>query len=187
MISLPRDKGVLVSIIPKRLIDARGFLQIGLIFWFFLPPYLLTLLGLFWVNFPPIDKYNGFSGISIIWFYGSYFLLGFVVSGVIVYRSLGDKFRISVLARLFLSFLIVFFGGMILDVPYKALIGELPSELMGIGTVLLNEWMIEGDSIEVSIKMALVVSGFYVALSFMLSFIPACVILISTLVEKSRS
>lgn len=134
----------------------------------------------------PIDKYNGISGSLIFWFFGIYFILGFVVSGVIVFRTLGDKLRISVLARLFLSFFIVLYGGMILDVPYKALIGELPSELIGVGTALLNGWMIEGDSIEVSIKMALVVSGFYVALSLMLSLIPACVILVSTLVEKSR-
>jgi hypothetical protein len=179
------NKGIQVRLIPKCLTDARGFLQIGLVFWYFLPLYVLALISLIWVVFVPIGKHNDISFISILWIFGVYSGLGYLVSGIIVYRTIRDKFRIPMLLRLFLSFIIVFYGGMIVSEPYRVLVGVPFSELMDFARSWVDDSAAGGNVIEASIKAALVLSGLYVAISLMFSFIPSCVILVSTLIGKS--
>ncbi|QCB45485.1 hypothetical protein [Hydrogenophaga sp. PAMC20947] len=161
------------------------FSRVRLTFWYFFPLYLLVLTFLFLAEFVPASIPSNISDRFIVMFMGIYIMLGFLISGWIIYKTLGDKTHLSVMLRTLLAFVLVVWGGMIDSALFGNMFRGVPTELYGDGLNWIKVSTTEGNRLEGAVKTVLVVSGFYVALSFMYSIIPACVILV--LVGKNRS
>jgi hypothetical protein len=161
---------------PKHIPATKFFGRLALIFWYFLPLYVLALLCILAPDYMSIEMLEFIVSDWILVFFLAYFASGSIVSGVVIFKVLGDRFNWPFFSKFILSLLIIFFGGSIIGTPMGSFSGGYAAEILASGHVWTRHSFELGNLIEGVIRTALYVSGIYFAITLMWSIIPVCVI-----------
>lgn len=159
----------------KQVPATKLFARLALIFWYFLPLYVSTLLCIFTIDYFSIAMLEFLGSNWVLLFLLVYCASGSIVSGVVIYRVLGDRYNWPFVFKFILSLLVVFFGGSIIGATLGGFFGGIAAEMLSGGYAWSRYSFEMGDVIEGVIRTVAYVSGIYLAITLMWSILPACV------------